>query len=154
MRLQDIMRTHVQTISPRESAGAALERMRRARIHHLVVEDGGQVVGVVSDNDIVTGARRPGTVGDFMTAPAVTCPARTTVRQAANLLRGRTIGCLPVVEGGRVAGIVTTTDLLELVGGEVERSVPKTQRWVKKRKGLRGKPVVGRGRTVRLPVPR
>ncbi len=153
MRLREIMRTRVETISPRESAGAALERMRRARIRHLVVQDGGNVVGVVSDRDIVPGSRRFETVGDIMRTPAVTCSPRTTVREAANLLRGRTIGCLPVVEEGRVAGIVTTTDLLDLIGTEVERPEPKTRRWVVKRRGPKGKPVAGRGRTVRLPPP-
>jgi acetoin utilization protein AcuB len=72
-----------------------------------------------------------------------------TVRQAANLLRGRTIGCLPVVEDGAILGIVTTIDLLELIGRGAERPVPKTRRWVLKDRGPRRKPVAGRGRTVR-----
>jgi acetoin utilization protein AcuB len=155
MRLGEIMRTHVETISPRESAEAALERMRRARIRHLVVQDGQTVVGVVSDRDLAAGSpRTPRTVEDVMTSPAVICSPHTTLREAANLLRGRTIDCLPVVEEGRVAGIVTTTDLLELIGSDLDRPAPKTRRWVAKRKGPEGKPVTGRGRTVRFPAPR
>jgi acetoin utilization protein AcuB len=156
MRVGGIMRTHVVTVSPRESAEAAIERMRRARIRHLVVQDGEKVVGVVSDRDLPPGSpRRPRTVEDVMTSPAVTCSPHTTLREAANLLRGRAIGCLLVVAEGRVAGIVTTTDLLELIGTDLEeRPVPKTRRWVAKRKGPEGKPVAGRGRTVRVPAPR
>jgi acetoin utilization protein AcuB len=155
MRVGEIMRTHVETISPRESAEAAVERMRRARIRHLVVQDGQKIVGMVSDRDIVPGSQRQlQTVEDVMSSPALTCSPNTTLRQAANLLRGRTIGCLPVMAEGRIAGIVTITDLLELIGGDVERPVPKTRRWVMKGRGARGKPVAGRGRTVRFPPPR
>lgn len=155
MRLGEIMRTHVETISPGESAEAAVERMRRARIRHLVVQDGQTVVGVVSDRDLAPGsARGTRTVEDVMTSPALTCGPHTTLREAANLLRGRTIGCLPVIEEGRVAGIITTTDLLELIGSEIERPAAKTRRWVAKKKGPQGKPAAGRGRTVRLPAPR
>jgi acetoin utilization protein AcuB len=156
MRLGEIMRTKVETIAPRESAGAALERMRRTRIRHLVVQDGEKIVGVVSDRDLRASQRRRQTVEDVMSSPAMTCSPDTTLRQAANLLRGRTIGCLPVVADGRIAGIVTTTDLLDLIGGgvEVERPVPKTRRWVRKGRGAGGKPGMGRGRTVRFPAPR
>ena len=56
-----------------------------------------------------------------MTAPAVTVEPTTTVRQAANVMRGRSIGCLVVVESGRAIGIVTVSDLLELVGRGLDR---------------------------------
>ena len=155
MRLGEIMRTRVETISPEESAEAAFERMRRARIRHLVVQEGGTVVGIVSDRDLAPGSpRQARTVGDVMTFPALTCSPHTSVREAANLLRGRSIGCLPVVEEGRVAGIVTTTDLLELIGSEIERPSAQTRRRVAKKRGPEGKPAAGRGRTVRPRSPR
>jgi acetoin utilization protein AcuB len=157
MRLGEIMRTRVETISPGASAGEAVERMRRSRIRHLVVQDGTTVVGVISDRDLARGSvakRQARTVGDVMTSPALTCSPHTTLREAANLLRGRTIGCLPVVDEGKVTGIVTTTDLLELIGSEIEQPVPQTRRWVAKKKGPQGKPAPGRGRTIRPPAPR
>jgi acetoin utilization protein AcuB len=155
MRLREIMSTRVETISPRESAQAALGRMRRARIRHLVVVDGQRIVGVLSERDIAAlgSLRQVETVEDVMSGPAVTCSPSTTLRQAANLLRGRTIGCLPLVEEGKTVGIVTTTDLLDLIGAGIERPVPKTHRWVMKDRGPLRKPVAGRGRTVRLPTP-
>lgn len=156
MRLREIMRTRVETISPRESASVALERMRRAGIRHLVVCDENGPVGVLSDRDVggVGSLRRVESVEDVMSRPAVTATPDTTVREASNLLRGRTIGCLPVVADGRVVGIVTGTDLLELIGSEIERPIPKTRMRVRKERGPRHRPVSGRGRTVRVPAPR
>ena len=150
------MHTKVETISLRESAAAAFERMRRARIRHLVVQDGKRIVGVLSDRDVagVGSPRQVETVEDVMTSPALSCSPDLTLRKAANLLRGRTMGCLPVVEDGKIVGIVTTTDLLELVGAGVERPVPKTRRWILKDRGPRRKPFAGRGRTVRVSPPR
>ena len=156
MRLRDIMHSKVQTVSPRESAAVAFERMRRARIRHLVVQDGKKVVGVLSDRDVagMGSLRQVETVEDVMSSPALTGSPDLTLRQAANLLRGRPIGCLPVLEDGKIVGIVTTTDLLEMIGAGIERPVPKTRRWVLKDRGPRRNPVAGRGRTVRVSPPR
>ncbi len=114
------------------------------------------MVGVLSDRDIgaLGSMRQVETVEDVMSQPALTSSPDTTLREAANLLRGRTIGCLPVVENGRTVGIVTTTDLLELIGAGVERPIAKKRRRVLKERGPRHLRVVGRGRTVRLPPPR
>ncbi|CAN5899249.1 hypothetical protein BH11MYX2_BH11MYX2_11170 [soil metagenome] len=67
-----------------------------------------------------------------MTAHVVVAAPETTIKQAANLLRGRVIGCLPVVDGKTLVGIVTTTDLLELIGRGAERPVLETNRWTMK----------------------
>jgi acetoin utilization protein AcuB len=156
MRLRDIMHTKVETISPRESVAIAFERMRRASIRHLVVQDGKKIVGVLSDRD-VTGMgslRQVETVEDVMSSPALTGSPDLTLRQVANMLRGRTMGCLPILEDGKIVGIVTTTDLLEMIGAGIERPVPKTRRWILKDRGPGRKPVAGRGRTTRIPAPR
>ncbi|MDD1658328.1 MAG: CBS domain-containing protein [Methanomicrobiales archaeon] len=54
-------------------------------------------------------------VRDVMTREPVTVTPETTVREAAGLLRKRGIGGLPVVESGRVAGMVTESDILGLL---------------------------------------
>jgi CBS domain-containing protein len=132
MRLAEIMTREVKTAAPHESAEDAYQRMRLDRIRHLVVLDGKQVVGVVSERDLGGGrgaANRTGrTVGELMARSVATATPATTIRQAAHLLRGRTIGCLPVMESSRLVGIVTVTDLLELVG-EVTRKASTDARW-------------------------
>ena len=145
MRVQDMMTRRVQTITAAEPVGAAVERMRRSRIRHLVVMRDGKPAGIVSSGDVraldSVGDRR---VDEIMTAPAVTATPEMTVRKAANLLRGRSIGCLPVVEDGSLVGIVTTSDLLERIGRGAERPVTRGKRWILKGRGPRRKSVVGR----------
>ena len=132
MRVQDVMTERVKTIAPAAAAEEAWNRMRFHGIHHLVVTEANQVVGVFSDRD--AGSRRGGAiranraVADLMTAPALTAEPTTTVRQAANLMRGRSIGCLVVVKSGRVVGIITTSDLLDLVGRGLDRGASETRR--------------------------
>jgi acetoin utilization protein AcuB len=148
MRLQDIMERTVDTAAENEPAQQAWQRMRLDGIHHLVVTSGSEVVGVISERDLGGrgGARiREGrSVGELMTRSPVVAAPETTVRQAANLMRGRSIGCLPVIKDGRLAGIVTVTDLLELLGRGAERPIDHSRRWVMAGRGPRRKPYAAR----------
>ncbi|HET7451198.1 MAG TPA: CBS domain-containing protein, partial [Thermoanaerobaculia bacterium] len=56
-------------------------------------------------------------------------------------LRGRSIGSLPVLESEKLVGIVTTTDLLTLIGKGAERPIAKPPRWVMKGRGPRRRPI-------------
>ena len=145
MRVGEVMTRAVETVSAAEPAESARQRMRTKRIHHLVATRGPEVVGVVSarDLDALGSFRLVQTVGDVMASPAVTADPAMTLRQAANLLRGRAIGCLPVMEGKRLAGILTITDLLEMLGRGVDRPAARERR-VMKGRGPRRKSVVGR----------
>jgi CBS domain-containing protein len=128
MRVFEVMRANVRTVTPETSTGDALELMRRAGVHHLVVTRGPRIVGVVSAGDLDPKARAGVAVDDVMTAPVVTVDRNETVRKVANLMDGRTIGCLPVTADGALVGIVTTSDLLRLVGKGVARPEPKRRR--------------------------
>jgi CBS domain-containing membrane protein len=135
MRVRDIMSTKVQTIDLNEKAESAWNLMKWKRIHHVVVTEGpGAVVGVVSARDLGgrdrEEARKVRPVASMMTAYAVKAVPEMPVRQAANVMRGWNIGCLPVVDGGRLVGIVTVSDLLRLVaeGGDREAAAPKRAR--------------------------
>ena len=142
MRMQELMKRRVESVSAEMTAESARERMRARRIRHLVVTDGAKVVGVLSERDLGPArASSSSVVGDVMTAPAVTAVATTTVREAANLLRGRTIGCLPILEEGKLVGIVTTTDLLELLGKGAMRPSPVGRRPTLRDRGPRRKSV-------------
>ena len=128
MRVYEVMSKAVETVKPAVQASEARTRMRQKKIHHLVVTEGSQLQGVVSDRDL-GGPKLPRlpkalgkwTVGDLMTSPVVTVTTRTPVRRAATLMKGRSIGSLIVTSpNGKVAGIVTVADLLELVARNAE----------------------------------
>lgn len=154
MRLQEILNTSVFTIGPDETADAAWTIMRRKRIRHLIVTGGrGDLVGVISDRDLggARGAetRRGRSVRELMTASPATATPTTTLRQAANLMRGRLIGSLPVVEDGRVVGIVTATDVLDELGRGSTRPEVRARR-----QSMRVPPASARRATARARSPR
>ena len=131
MRVQDVMTRHVETIDGQESAQAAFNSMKLKGIRHLVVKSDSELVGVLSQRDLgvpdQNAFRERHRVADLMTTQVVTASPEMPVRQAANLMRGRTIGCLPVVEEGRrsrLVGIVTASDLLALLGRGIDRPSP------------------------------
>jgi CBS domain-containing protein/ribosome-associated translation inhibitor RaiA len=133
MRLADIMTPRVVTIKASEPASAAWTRMRRRGIRHLVVMDMGDVAGVVSERDLGgrSGAaqRRGRTVGSMMTRSVVTASPDVTVHDAAELMRSRLIGSLPVMEGSELAGIVTATDVFDaLQAGDGSARLSSTER--------------------------
>ncbi len=115
MRVREIMKTKVHTVAPSEPVVAAVNRFRTNRIHHLVVTRGSTVMGLVSHHDVERVADDT-PVADVMSSEVVAIEPDATVREAANKMRGRTIGCLPVIEEKKLVGIITTSDLLDLIG--------------------------------------
>ena len=140
MRVAEIMRTPVRVIPGESQAGVAWEQMQLHRSHHLVVTGhDGRVIGVISAGDLggrhgqaVRADRR---VADLMSDPVLVVAPEMTVREAANLMRGQHVACLPIVEGESLKGIVTARDLLELIGRGIERPMASTRRRVMKDRG-------------------
>jgi CBS domain-containing protein/ribosome-associated translation inhibitor RaiA len=132
MRLREIMSTDVVAVAPSEAATVAWAKMRRHRIRHLVVTERKQIVGVVSDRDLGgrngAAVRKGHTVAELMTPRTVTAKPDTTIRQAANLMRGRQIGSLPVLDEDTLVGIVTATDVLDELGRGSTRPTIKAER--------------------------
>lgn len=120
MKVFEVMSKAVETVKPNVHASEAKTRMRQKKIHHLVVTQGGELEGIVSERDL-GGPKLPTSLGewtveDVMTSPVVTVTTRTPIRRAAALMKGRSIGSLVVTSAnGKVAGIVTVSDLLDYV---------------------------------------
>ena len=145
MRASEIMTSKVETVAAAATVESAVEQMRRKRIHHLVVMDNGKLAGIVSDGDLRALPSESGRcVQDVMSSPAVAATPEMPVRKLANLLRGRSVGCLPVLDEGRLVGIVTASDLLEQIGRGAERPIVRGKRWTLKGRGPRRPSVVGR----------
>jgi acetoin utilization protein AcuB len=140
MRIQDVMSKSVISVVPQTTVAEAQERLRTDEIDHLVVMQGKRVVGVVSGRDIAR-AGGEGPVAGVMSRDVVTIEPDATLRHAAGIMRGRAVGCLPVVDGGRLVGIVTTSDLLTaLAKGEIH-AAPPDGRVILRKRGPRKRPM-------------
>lgn len=124
MTVSEVMSADVQCVLPSMPVADAKDLMRRKGIHHLVVKNGPKLLGVVSARDLnqrVAAATSRRTVADAMTRHVLSVAGDTTLGRASYQMRGHAVGCLVVLERGRVAGIVTTSDLLGLLGNGAER---------------------------------
>jgi acetoin utilization protein AcuB len=132
MRIEEIMRRRVVTVHPATSIGDALKLLRGNRIRHLPVVDQERLVGIVSDRDLRdalpstllvhddddTVLQKP--VADIMQRHVITAHPLDFIEDAAVQIYEHKVGSLPVVEGNRLVGIITESDLfnslIELFG--------------------------------------
>jgi acetoin utilization protein AcuB len=130
MQVRDIMSREVVTIGTSESCLDAVVRMQRVRARHLpVVSREGALVGVVTDRDLrhhlfsprafqALGSTRVDVlldrvrVAEIMSTDLVTANPDMSLAEAAAAMRNQKVGSLPVLENGRVVGILTEADLL------------------------------------------
>lgn len=129
IRVEQLMSEPAETLEPAAPAAMAAETMKRNRIHHVVVVENGKPVGIVSSGDLRSRDLAKLTIADVMSADPEVVGPKATVQEVANRMRGRSIGCLPVFDGKRVLGIVTVSDLLELIGKGLEKPIVRGKRW-------------------------
>jgi CBS domain-containing protein len=115
-RVAELMTRAPLTCRPDESVRAVAERMREAHVSSLGVVDGGRFTGIITTRDlagrVLAAGRDPATpVHAVMTPDPVTLTPDALVSDVLHLMLERRIGHLPVVEGDRLVGIVTQTDL-------------------------------------------
>jgi CBS domain-containing protein len=117
MKVQDVMIRDVVTIDPSSTLVDAAKRMREANVGMLPVVRDGEVRGVITDRDVVVRAiaqdadLRMIHVGDCATAePVCAHPSWNVDRARETMARGQ-IGRLPVVDEGRLVGVVTLSSL-------------------------------------------
>jgi CBS domain-containing protein len=133
-RLSEIMNRDMVTVDKHASLRMARRILDQYRIRHLLVVEGKRLVGIVTDRDLRQAApssKSPLTLSErqefmdelkvleVMSRKLITASSTTTIREAAKVMVSEKIGCLPVVDGNQLVGIVTQADLLEmLVRGE------------------------------------
>jgi acetoin utilization protein AcuB len=109
MQVSAWMSSPVHTVTPTTTAADSVALIHRHRIRHLPVMEGDRVIGVVTDRDL-RGVAPETPVSAIMSHPVVVVSLRTAIEKAARLLFDRRIGCLPVIEDGKLIGILTQTD--------------------------------------------
>ena len=129
-RVRDLMTSKVKSVAPNDRLSIADEMMRAGRFRHLVVCEDGEVVGVVSQRDIVLAgiswamgigkaahekALETCAVKEVMVGSVATVDPDAPLQEAAMLMTSRKIGCLPVVAGGKLQGILTEGDFVAML---------------------------------------
>ena len=132
LRVRDVMTADPTTLKRNDKLTLADDIMRLGRVRHLpVVDDDGEIlVGIVTQRDLFRDALAQAlgygkhaqrkildtlSVKDVMATEVVTTSPDTSLIEAARLLTERKIGCLPVVDNGRLVGILTEGDFVALV---------------------------------------
>jgi acetoin utilization protein AcuB len=108
------MSPHPVTVAPNETLAVARAKMQAGQFRRVPVVQDGKLVGIVTDRDLRPhlGHEERTRVTAAMTEELVTVTPATTLEYAAQLMLKRKIGGLPVVEDGKLAGIITTSDIL------------------------------------------
>ena len=132
MKIAQWMKHPVVTVKPADSARHAREIMEQRRINQLPVVVNGRLVGIVTDRDLrdafpsvfdavePVGRGHPAVtdpatipVEDVMTAQVLTLASHASVAEGARLMRRERVGAIPIVDAGRLVGILTRSDVLD-----------------------------------------
>jgi CBS domain-containing membrane protein len=126
-RVRDLMTSVVETLSVGDTLLAARKQLERGRIRHLPVVDGNErLLGLITHRHILNawvshgqpGLERPEGIAAevpvevLMEKDVLTVDPDTTAAEAARLLISYRFGCLPVVDHGKLVGIVTESDFV------------------------------------------
>jgi acetoin utilization protein AcuB len=127
MRVSDLMTRDVVTVDPRTPVIDARALMNKHHIRHLLVVESGRLVGIVTDRDIRLNLPSPATslsvweinylltrltIAEVMTKAVITVAPSRAAREAARIMLDHKIGALPVLDGTRLVGIMTESDLV------------------------------------------
>lgn len=113
MRVRDLMTKDPITVLPKDTLAQALTKMFARKIRRLPVISGKDLVGIISESDIRRCDEPLGStlVEEVMVPEAVTVESSATPEQAVSLLTKNAIGSLPVLERGKLVGMVSAKDL-------------------------------------------
>jgi CBS domain-containing protein/gamma-glutamyl:cysteine ligase YbdK (ATP-grasp superfamily) len=136
LRVGQYMATDLFTVRPEDLVDLAASLMEWEHIRHVPVEDDdGNLVGLVTHRSLLRNLggmageqREPVAVREIMKANPVTVTPYTSTLDAIELMRKHHVGCLPVVEGRRLVGIVTERDLLDVAARLFEEQLREAQR--------------------------
>ena len=122
MKVSQYMTRPAITIDPQTDFHRAFDLMHARRIHHLPIVEGGRLVGLVAERDLLLAAANFGSaevpVGDIMRGSPICVSANAQLKDAARLLVTNHIGSLPVLNSAKsLVGIITETDIFKIAAG-------------------------------------
>ena len=116
MQVKDVMTQATVTESAADSLRSAAERMWRQQTGSLLVTDGGRLIGIITERDVLRAVALGAdpdrsSVDEVMTAEVFTVRPDMPLQEAAREMATRWIRHLPVLQGGQVLGVVSTRDV-------------------------------------------
>lgn len=135
MKVRDIMAKEVATLRVDDELSLAEDIMHLGRIRHLPVMEGDKLRGIISERDLYKASLASAidydpqikrnymktlVIREVMKTDLITIGPEAEIREAGRLMLEHKIGCLPVIQDGRMVGLVTETDVLRYY---VERDV-------------------------------
>jgi len=122
VRISEIMTGAAVTDQPDDTLAEAARKMWKQQTGSLLVMDGEDLVGILTERDVLkavaTGARLEDTrISEVMSKDLVTVGPQTSLREAAKIMADRWIRHLPVVDGGRLVGVISQRDLAGVLAG-------------------------------------
>ena len=117
--VRDIMAKNIKTVKPDDSVHAAVLKMNKFDIGSVIVISSGRPVGIITETNImrrvVESRMDPATVWvkDIMTSPLVSIEENATVAEAAKVMADRKINRLPVINGSKLVGLISSTDIVK-----------------------------------------
>lgn len=124
MRVRDAMASTISCVAPGDRIEDAARAMREEDAGFIPVVEGDRLVGVLTDRDIVLRCiaegladPREGTVGQVMSTEVRTVSPDDDLERAAEAMREGEVRRLPVVEGGRLVGVLSHGNLVQATGG-------------------------------------
>ena len=127
MMVRDHMSSPAMTVRTDDDYKSALKMMQEKSMHHLpVVDASGTLVGIAAERDLLLAAAnylQAGVeVGQIMHRGAITATADMSIVDVADLMVGNKIGGLPVMDAGRLVGVITETDVFKALAAAVRKS--------------------------------
>ena len=110
IEVRHVMSRRVRTVEPTTDMFALREAMEQEGFRHLLVMQDEKLLGVISDRDVKS--RNGRLARNVMTADPLSVTPGTQLSNAMTMMLHRRISCLPVIEDGKLHGILTTTDML------------------------------------------
>jgi len=113
----EVMRRKLKQASPEDSIQSAAKIMKERKVGSVLITKDGKLKGILTSMDIVNKYVADGkgeTCGDIMSDEVVTISPDKTIEEAARLMTERGIEKLPVLENGRITGIITNNDILRI----------------------------------------
>src|SRR5881398_2032748 len=132
--VRDIMSRPVITVKESDTAADVAKLMAKHNIGCVLVSGKkGETIGIITERDIVQRIAAKNllpsnvTVGEAMSKPVVTIKAGANITDAAKLMNQRKIRRLAVIEGGKLMGILTMKDILEVTPAIIDLASEKSQ---------------------------